>query len=334
MIEVTLYSRKDCHLCDEIRADLQAIAVDVPHKLTEIDIDHDPKLHKKYRQEIPVVIAGPYTIKAPISRQDLEITLKAAQYRQNQISSIDQAITSGELQIPVVWSKADRFSYWLSRHYLALFNLFIAFYLGFAFLAPVMMKAGLTAPAAVIYRAYGVMCHQLSFRSWFLFGEQTYYPREVASRDTELSLTEATGLAETDLWAVRDYHGDEQVGFKVALCQRDVAIYAGILLFGLAYAGLKRRLKAMPWYLWILIGLVPIGLDGLSQLFSQPPLNLLPYRESTPLLRTITGFLFGFITAWFGYPVAEEAMRDTRQYMETKQAKAIAQAERQRKVSS
>jgi uncharacterized membrane protein len=326
MIEVTLYSRKDCHLCDEVRTDLQALAEQVPHLLIEVDIDSDPKLFKKYHLEIPVVSAGPYTIKAPISHQDLEITLKAAQYRQNQIDSIDQAVASGALQIPVTFSKADRFSFWLSRHYLALFNLFIAFYVGFAFLAPVMMKAGWTAPASLIYRAYGVMCHQLSFRSWFLFGEQTSYPRSAARQGGDLTFQQATGLAEDDLWAAREYRGDDQVGFKIALCERDIAIYLGILLFGLSYAASGRKLKAIPWYVWILIGLVPIGLDGLSQLFSQPPLNLLPYRESTPLLRTITGFLFGFVTAWFGYPVAEEAMRDTRQYMETKQHKASQQA--------
>jgi len=58
----------------------------------------------------------------------------------------------------------------------------------------------------------------------------------------------------------------------------------------------------------------------------------LPYRESTPLLRTITGFLFGFATAWFGYPMAEEAMRDTQQYMGMKQRKALDQAQRKLSV--
>jgi hypothetical protein len=39
------------------------------------------------------------------------------------------------------------------------------------------------------------------------------------------------------------------------------------------------------------------------------------------LLRTVTGFLFGFGTAWFGYPVAGEGMRETRDYMEGKLAR-------------
>jgi uncharacterized membrane protein len=67
---------------------------------------------------------------------------------------------------------------------------------------------------------------------------------------------------------------------------------------------------------------VPIALDGLSQLLSQPPLNILPYRESTPMLRTITGFLFGFMTAWFGYPYVEESMSENYKYLGIKLSKA------------
>lgn len=332
MIQVSLYSRKDCHLCDQVRSDLLSLQEEIPHELNEIDIDNDPKLIKEHNHNIPVVVAGPYTIKAPISRQDLEITLKAAQYRQNQINSIDQAITSGEIQIPVIWSKSDRFSYWLSRHYLALFNLFVTFYLGMACFAPVMMKVGWTVPAGWIYRVYGMMCHQLAFRSFFIFGEQLVYPRSTVHDFHGLNYGQATGLGEDDLWSARQFLGNPQVGYKIALCERDVAIYLGILIFGLFYAVIGRRLKAIPWYVWILVGLIPIGLDGFSQLLSQPPINLLPYRESTPLLRIITGFLFGFTTAWFGYPMAEEAMRDTQQYMGKKQRRAMDQVERKLKA--
>jgi uncharacterized membrane protein len=63
---------------------------------------------------------------------------------------------------------------------------------------------------------------------------------------------------------------------------------------------------------------VPIGLDGGTQLISQPPLSFLPFRESTSLLRVITGGLFGFTTAWFGYKMVEETMIETRQIMEAK----------------
>jgi uncharacterized membrane protein len=59
---------------------------------------------------------------------------------------------------------------------------------------------------------------------------------------------------------------------------------------------------------------MPIGLDGFSQL---PGLagNMpawVPIRESTPLLRVITGALFGGTTAWYLFPLLEESMRETR----------------------
>jgi uncharacterized membrane protein len=185
-----------------------------------------------------------------------------------------------------------------------------------------LMKVGAEAPAGVIYRGYSLVCHQLSYRSIFLFGEQWFYPRVAADVGGLKTFEEATGLSESstaaDLYVARTYPGNEFVGYKVALCQRDVAIYAGILLFGLLFGLLGRRLPAIPWYLWILAGIFPIAVDGLSQLLSQPPLGFWAFRESTPTLRVVTGWLFGFFTAWFGYPMVEETMAETRQIMASK----------------
>jgi uncharacterized membrane protein len=68
----------------------------------------------------------------------------------------------------------------------------------------------------------------------------------------------------------------------------------------------------------MLIGLGPIGLDGVSQILSQFNLTwlaqVLPYRESTPFLRVLTGSLFGFGTAWFAFPNIEDSMRETREF--------------------
>jgi uncharacterized membrane protein len=115
------------------------------------------------------------------------------------------------------------------------------------------------------------------------------------------------------------------VGYKVAFCQRDVAIYGGMLIFGMVFAATGRKIRPLHWILWILIGMLPIALDGFSQLFSQiPPLDFIPYRESSPLLRTLTGFLFGFTTAWFGFPLLEESMTETRVVLATKKARVTA----------
>ena len=129
--------------------------------------------------------------------------------------------------------------------------------------------------------------------------------------------------------AARAFIGNAQLGYKVALCERDVAIYGGILIFGLVFSLLRKRLKAIHWLVWILIGIVPIGIDGFSQLISQPPLSLIPFRESTPFLRVLTGLLFGLITAWFGYPYVEESMVENRKYLVGKFKQALQWAESQ-----
>lgn len=318
MIEVTLYSRTDCHLCELAIEELDTLRPSIPHQLKVVDVDGNAELRKKYGLIVPVIVVGPYTIPAPIERRDLEITLRAATHRQEQLDKIDQDIASGAIKLNLEWTKADRFSHWLARHYLAVLNLFIFLYVGLPFLAPVLEKAGAVTPATWIYRVYGVVCHQLTFRSWFLFGEQSIYPRAAAGIEGVIPYGEATGLDEGDIWAARAFVGDENLGFKIALCERDVAIYGGILLFGLIFVFTRSFFPGLPWYLWILVGILPIGLDGFSQLLSQPPLSLIPFRESTPGLRVITGFLFGFFTAWFGYPMVELSMRESREYLETK----------------
>jgi uncharacterized membrane protein len=322
MIEVTLYARKDCHLCDITKADLEELQSAVPHHLTVVDIDNDPKLQSQYGLSIPVVIIGPYRLTAPIEKKDMEISLRAVQQSAEQEAKLDKDIAEGRLKIPVQWTRSDGVSLWLSRHYLALFNVVVFIYLAVPFLAPVLMKVGADTSAGAIYKAYSFVCHQLAFRSWFLFGEQAVYPRAEAGLKGLLSYQQATGLDSSDLLAARAFIGNTQLGYKVALCERDVAIYGGILLFGLIFALRGRKIKSIHWIIWIVFGILPIAIDGLSQLVSQPPLGFIPFRESTPFLRTLTGFLFGFLTAWWGYPYVEASMQENRTYLENKLAQA------------
>lgn len=318
MITVTLFTRNGCHLCEQAKADLDALQTSIPHRLVEIDIESDPVLFKKYLTEIPVIEVGPYRKAAPFTRQDLQVTLSAARDRLDSLERIGADDYRARVLRGQQISGADRFSFWLSRHYLLLLNFIILLYVGFPFLAPVLMKAGLAAPARVIYAAYSPLCHQLGFRSMYLFGEQMVYPRALAGMQGLKTFGEATGIDEFNLWAARTFVGNEQVGYKVALCERDVAIYLSMVLFGVVYAATGRRLPKLHWMLWVLLGLGPIGLDGFSQLFSQalPGLeSILPMRESNLILRLLTGSLFGFMTAWFGYPYIEDSMRETREVL-------------------
>lgn len=322
MIEVKLYGRDNCHLCEDAERILESLQEAVPHRVIHIDIEDDDSLHKAYWDKIPVIEIGPYRIVAPVDPKNLEITLRAAQDRERHIIEAEKSARLARAERNQKVTRTDRFSYWLSKHYLAVFNGFILIYLLLPFLAPVLMRSGADGAARLIYRGYGAVCHQLAFRSFFIFGEQAFYPREAAQIEGVLSYEQAINIDSEDLYAARDFLGNSTVGYKVALCERDVAIYGGLLLFGLIFALTGRRLSVLPWYLWLIIGVLPMGLDGFSQLVSQLPYDalqrLLPYRESTPLLRVITGLLFGVTTAWFGYPNAELAMRDTRKFLESK----------------
>jgi len=324
MLTVTLYTREECHLCEQAKDDLESLQEQYPHRLVEVDIDSDPALQEKYLVEIPVVEVGPYRLKAPFDRQKLMMTLGAANDRRGQLEEIGDEAYRARVKRGQRISGADRAVSWISNHYLAIMNLVMLFYVGLPFLAPVLMKSGATAPARVLYTVYSPLCHQFGFRSFFLFGEQAYYPLSEAGVEHVLDFETATGIYhvhdpnDPSRLAARRYVGDETVGYKVALCERDVAIYGAILLFGLLFGLTGRRFPQLHWSLWILLGLGPIGLDGFSQLFSQfewePLASILPYRESTPFLRVLTGSMFGFFTAWFAYPNIDESMQETRQF--------------------
>jgi uncharacterized membrane protein len=324
MLNVTLYTRKNCKLCDEVKSELIELQSQYPHLLVEVDIESDAALVENFGLEIPVVEVGPYNLKAPITRQKLKMTLGAASDRKNQLEQVGDPVYQMQLKRGKKVTTGDRVSFWIAKRYLLLLNLFMLFYVGLPFLAPTLMKMGATLPAKAIYRIYSPLCHQFGFRSFFLYGEQPFYPLAEANVAGVKTFEQVTGIPNLNdpysytRFEARAYTGDETVGYKVALCERDVAIYLAMLFFGVFFGLTGRRIKSLHWALWLFIGIAPIGLDGFSQLFSQFDwhwlVSVLPYRESTPFLRAFTGGLFGLMTAWFAYPNIEEAMGETRQY--------------------
>jgi uncharacterized membrane protein len=187
----------------------------------------------------------------------------------------------------------SRLVIWIARHWLALFNSAWAVYVLLPFLAPILMQAGYTAPARLIYGLYSFTCHQLPDHSFFLFGD-THVPLAP-------ELEAAGAPPQTDLFVFRKFTGNEQIGYKVALCERDVAIYGSVVLAGLAFAVARRRIQAPSIKVYLLF-LIPIAVDGLSQLAG--------LRESNWWLRTLTGAIFGAASVWLAYPYVEDAMRD------------------------
>ncbi|MCC7359176.1 MAG: DUF2085 domain-containing protein [Anaerolineales bacterium] len=220
---------------------------------------------------------------------------------------------------------ADRAILGFTRHWLLYLNLFVAVYVGVPFLAPVLLEANLPGPARAIYALYGSLCHQLGYRSWYLFGERLAYPRDIFQAYSGIDPNDPEQML-----AARQFIGNARMGYKVAYCERDTAIYGAILLGGLVFAlpGVARRVKPLNWFAYALLGVGPIALDGFSQLFSQYPYNTLsifawlPYRESSPFLRALTGALFGLANVWLAYPYLVQSMADVRHELETKFTRA------------
>jgi uncharacterized membrane protein len=199
----------------------------------------------------------------------------------------------------------------------------IGLYATLPFAAPTLMKLGLTGPANLLYTLYSPMCHQFAFRSLFLYGEQPFYPREIAYTDytsyeafTQNLPDVAKPASASDfsldfVMSARAFTGNETMGYKTTLCARDVAIYLALFAGGIIYAFSRHRLRPVPLWLYIFAGMMPIALDGFSQLLSYPPFNLWPVRETAPFFRVATGAMFGLMNAWLAFPYIEAAMRDT-----------------------
>lgn len=49
-----MYGRSGCHLCDEARAVISRVCADLGEQFTEVDIDTDPELVRRFTDEVPV----------------------------------------------------------------------------------------------------------------------------------------------------------------------------------------------------------------------------------------------------------------------------------------
>ena len=70
--KVTLYTRKNCCLCENAKRVLQSVRNRARFELEEVDIDSDPELRKIYNDEVPVIaINGSKAFKYRLTEQEL-----------------------------------------------------------------------------------------------------------------------------------------------------------------------------------------------------------------------------------------------------------------------
>ena len=71
-MKLTLYSKPDCHLCQDAERELRRLHARYPHELEVIDITSDATLQQRYGERIPVVRLGTREVQAPLTRNALE----------------------------------------------------------------------------------------------------------------------------------------------------------------------------------------------------------------------------------------------------------------------
>jgi glutaredoxin len=56
MIDVSIYSRSNCHLCEVALGVLEEMRNELDFQITKILIDENPELEEKYGEQVPVIL--------------------------------------------------------------------------------------------------------------------------------------------------------------------------------------------------------------------------------------------------------------------------------------
>ena len=214
-------------------------------------------------------------------------------------------------------SPQQSFFQWISRHGFQTFLVVYGLWVFSPFLAPVFMHIGWTGAGKAIYFIYSFFCHQLPERSFFLFGEKGMY--SLAEIQTAWQNT-------PNLMILRQFTGNEAMGWKIAWSDRMISFYTSIWFFAVLWYPFRRTFRSMPWWALLLL-LVPTALDGVTHAVSDLSGIGLGFRDTNswlavltdyrfpgsfyagdaigsfnPLARLITGLLAGFGIVWFAFP--------------------------------
>ena len=206
---------------------------------------------------------------------------------------------------------------WIGNHWFEIFLSGYGLWVFIPFLAPVFMHIGWTGAGKVVYFIYSFFCHQLPERSFFLFGEQAMY---------SLAEIQAAWQNTANPMILRQFTGNEVMGWKIAWSDRMISFYTSVWLFALIAYPIRRTIKSLPWWGFSLL-LLPIVLDGITHAISDLSGIGLGFRDTNSwlavltnsrlsanfyagdalgsfnsLARFMTGLLAGLGIVWFAFP--------------------------------
>ena len=58
VLDLTIYSRADCHLCREMEGELAELTRGHSVRITIVDVDSDPDLRRRFGLRVPVLATG------------------------------------------------------------------------------------------------------------------------------------------------------------------------------------------------------------------------------------------------------------------------------------
>ena len=179
------------------------------------------------------------------------------------------------------------------------------------------MHLGWSGAGKTIYFIYSFFCHQLPERSFFWFGDKIMYP---------LNEIQAAWQDTINPLILRQFVGNETMGWKIAWSDRMISFYTSVWLFAVIWYPSRRKVKPLSWWIFVLL-LLPIAIDGTSHMVSDFAGIGQGFRDTNAwlivlthntlhatfyagdalgsfnsIMRFITGLLAGFAIAWLIFP--------------------------------
>jgi uncharacterized membrane protein len=206
---------------------------------------------------------------------------------------------------------------WMGDHWFETFLIVYGAWVFAPLLAPVSMQIGWPGMGKAIYFVYSFFCHQLPERSFFFFGEKNMY---------SLAEIQAAWQNTTNPMILRQFTGNESMGWKIAWSDRMISFYTSVWLFAVIWFPFRRKVKPIS-LLGLAFLLLPIVLDGGTHAFSDFAGIGQGFRDTNEwlvvltnhgfpasfyagdalgsfnsLMRLITGLLAGFGIGWLVFP--------------------------------
>lgn len=232
----------------------------------------------------------------------------------------------------------------IGDHWLETFLIVYGAWVFTPFFAPVFLHIGWIGIGKSIYFIYSFFCHQLPERSFFFFGEKSMY---------SLSEIQAAWQDTVNPMVLRQFIGNETMGWKVAWSDRMISFYTSLWLFAVVWFPFRRRVKPLSRWGLVLL-LLPIALDGLSHMVSDFAGIGQGFRDTNvwlavltnhafpagfyagdalgsfnSLMRLITGLLAGFAISWLVFPYLFQMEVYNQQLDEKRYAQVIEQIKNQ-----